>query len=196
MTGDREKIALSSGHCLNCLSFSHQLAQCSSNGRCSKCGEKHHSMLHKDSTVNNAMNPTAIPYIPSTSDGRFSRTPETLLSETDSNIVFPTALVRVSNSVGQTLILRAIVDACSDSSFITERTIRKLNIPLIPTLVEASGLGNVATVCSKSLTSCMIQSLTTPSFTCSIRAYVLKHISSIVQLKISLSRNNLIKHCY
>lgn len=175
---ERETVAQSSGHCINCLSFSHQIAECTSNGRCAKCGDKHHSMLHKEEVINQNSSTTGNQGTRSTSDGRFNRTIETCLSEIDRNVVFPTALVRVSNSAGQSLILRAIIDACSDSSFITERVIRKLTLPLTSTLVEASGVGNVATVCSKSLTSCRIQSLILPSFSLSIRAYVLKKISS------------------
>lgn len=175
---EKEKVAQSSGHCINCLSFSHQITDCESNGRCAKCGDKHHTMLHKEETVNQDPPIIVNPGTRSTSDVRFNRTSQTFLSEIDRNVVFPTALVRVSNSAGQALVLRAIIDACSDSSFITERVIRKLSLPLTSTLVEASGVGNVTTVCSKSLASCSIQSLILPTFSLGIRAYVLKEISS------------------
>ena len=35
------------GHCFNCLAQSHRAEQCNSNRRCSKCGQFHHSSLHR-----------------------------------------------------------------------------------------------------------------------------------------------------
>ncbi|XP_067614824.1 uncharacterized protein [Eurosta solidaginis] len=45
---ERMREALLGNYCGNCLSMAHRTAGCTSNGRCRRCGEKHHTTLHVD----------------------------------------------------------------------------------------------------------------------------------------------------
>lgn len=186
-------------YCSNCLSFSHSVNDCSSERRCGHCKEKHNSLLclnsnrsrdqdrinlvsPADNTVNStiAIDPSAIQ---STSDGRFSRiatnTFATLVSasEETQSVVFPTALVRVAGQGGKEVVLRAMVDACSDASYITEGAAKSLGLPVEKTSVQISGLGNNVTSESKGITSFKIKSLCNKVFSKTVNAYILATIS-------------------
>ncbi|XP_036340169.1 uncharacterized protein LOC118749480 [Rhagoletis pomonella] len=43
---ERLREALLGRYCANCLAMNHELKDCVSEGRCKRCGEKHHSTLH------------------------------------------------------------------------------------------------------------------------------------------------------
>lgn len=172
------------GYCTNCLSYSHEIEKCASEGR---CGEKHNSLLCQNtrSVENNGISiqnsqglDSFPPVIPSTSDGRFTRpqTYTTLVSE-NVNVIFPTSLVRVLNCDGNYVVLRAMIDVCSDASYITEVALKKLKLPMKKVNIQVSGLGDTVTSESKGLASFMIESLVNRSFTKNVNTYVLSLIS-------------------
>lgn len=199
---ERLSVAESLNYCVNCLSFSHKVHECMSLGRCETCKEKHNNLLclsnrsndqgsehnpninpNLNNSNNNPLN-TQNNTIPSTSDGRFSQISQnprgqTMVSATKlhESVVFPTALVRVWNSVGQSVVLRAMIDACSDASYITEKAAQKLCLPVKNKMVLIAGLGDNTTAQSQGITSFKIQSLVNQSFVKQISAYVLKLIS-------------------
>lgn len=189
-TDAKVKVVKQNNHCYNCLGF-HRVETCTSTSRCQKCNKKHHTMLHFETRVNVARNvgnveaATNVPQsppergVPSTSDGRFSHQNTTMIAKTNSAVLFPTALINVINSNGYALRFRALVDACSDESYVTERVVRKLQLKTNSRLVETSGLGGVSTMSSESVTSLTIQSLVQPEFLMKLQAYVLPKISAI-----------------
>ena len=91
--------------------------------------------------------------------------------------VFPTVLVNVINSSGHFLTLRALVDKCSDASYITEQAVKRLGIPVRQTHIQTTGLGDTPTVLCTGISSFDIQSLVNSAFNKSITAYVLQKIS-------------------
>lgn len=181
---ERFSVAESLNYCTNCLSFSHKVENCLSQGRCDICKEKHNNLLCLNSRTDSQNLPEHIPNIgnsnlippniPSTSDGRYAQpfnatrayTNTTLanMSEEDRSIIFPTALVRVVHS-GQSVVLRAMLDTCSDASYITEKAAKKLKLPVKQALVKIAGVGDNATAESRGITSFLIQSLVNESFT-------------------------------
>lgn len=197
-------------YCFNCFSFSHEIDQCTSNGRCT-CGQKHHTLLHPftnpegnsvTSSTTTAINPElssshAPPrssacnshfpnVVPSTSDGRFTRQTtgtfisSSLLNRTDESdcVIFPTALVKVCNSSGQFVFFKAVIDACSDVSYITRSAVKQLNLHLQKSEIETVGVGNVVTAECNETASFELQSRIDSSFSRKMRAYVIDTISS------------------
>lgn len=187
---ERKNLVKSLGYCINCLSFSHKLADCESEGRCAECGGAHNSLLHFGKKASNSKlkpvneSQTSITLEDDEASGtsqtedRGSQSNITCLSESNSNIIFPTALVKVLNSEGHCLILRALIDSCSDASYISKSAATKLNLPFNTTFSQTRGLGDIITAESKQVTTFQIQSLNDNSFKKSIDAYILPKISS------------------
>lgn len=176
---------------LNCLSYSHKVSNCTSDFKCEHCHEKHNSLLclkQKKSTssanVTDGNDLQSVPPIPSTSDGRFSNvdistnTSSVSEPELNENTIFPTALVKVLNENGNYVILRAMIDNCSDASYITESAVRRLKLPIKPSEFQVSGLSNSPTAKTVGLVSFEIQSMTDCNFIKPISAFVLTLISS------------------
>lgn len=186
-TESKVKFVRQNNFCYNCLGF-HRVDSCTSSSRCQRCRKKHHTMLHletKSNAASVAQIPTVIPdlppsdqSIPSTSDGRFSQQNSTLMTKSNSAVLFPTALVNVVNNNGFALKFRALVDACSDESYVSERVVKKLQLKTTSRSVETIGLGGVSTMSSESITSITIKSLIQPDFSTTLKAYVLPKISS------------------
>lgn len=184
---DRREAIRTLGYCFNCFSYSHIISECISEGRCSTCGEKHHTLLHlPDRTQNTGgENPHVkeqeFVNIPSTCDGRFSNghnNASTLLCESESSVIFPTALVKISSPSGHSIVLRAIIDACSDVSYISKEAADRLTLAYTSTLIQVRGVGDVLTTESRSVASFKLQSLINSEFSEIIQAHVLPKISS------------------
>lgn len=182
---ERKSLIMSFGYCFNCFSYSHKLHECTSIGRCSQCGQKHHTLLHlstssEDQTLSTPDTiETTSTSIPSTADGRYAvSSVYTHLSETENSVVFPTALIRVSNMEGHSVILRALIDSCSDVSYITKEAAKTLNLVLSETLVEVKGVGDTVSTESRSITAFRMHSLINRNFSSVISAYVLPKIST------------------
>lgn len=191
---ERIKTVRSLGYCENCLSYSHELSNCESEFRCEYCKEKHNTLLclnkpNNNTTMSGKVNSISQieetnKDIQSTSDGRFSKMvpPLTFTSLVESEpqnecTIFPTALVKVQIPNGKYTVLRAMIDNCSDASYITEQAIRMLDIPVQSTNVTVAGLGNNQTAKAIGLATFEIQSLTNSNFIKSISAFVLPSIS-------------------
>lgn len=207
---ERINLVNASGHCLNCLSFSHKLQECESSIRCMLCKEKHNTMLCSNAERNHQINHNstepinAVPNnqyqsapmnnfqlgVPSASDGRFSNygsgahvqtNVTTLVTESETqtgvSVIFPTALVKVLDGNGRFVILRAMIDACSDASYITERAVQNINAKIKDTVVQIAGISDQTIIESRGIASFNIRSLVNDSFSQKIDAYVLKSIS-------------------
>lgn len=180
---DRISTVNSLGYCSNCLSYSHKIDNCISEGRCEHCKEMHNSLLCQKVQTNNVSVSSERQQQANSNDGRLIQsdlgTFSTLVSESDINdsVVFPTALVKVLTATGQTVVLRAMIDTCSDASYITEHAVRSLKIPIKKTDVQTTGLGNCPTASCVGLVSFEVLSLVDSSFRKLVSAYVLSLIS-------------------
>lgn len=190
---ERLNIISTLAYCSNCLSYSHKIGQCTSENRCT-CGDKHHTLLHptenpelnprNGNPIQNANQNPLIP--PSTSDGRFSQNSKnsnmltTLITDSVplQSVIFPTAVVKVSDSNGNSVLLRAVIDACSDASYITNNAVKQLNLQAVKSKIQTVGLGDVVTADCKKIVFFQISSRVEPSFSKQMRAYVMDSISS------------------
>lgn len=123
---DRMTIAQQKNWCYNCLKPSHQLKNCNSIFSCRTCKRKHHTLLHRDNS------PTE-PKL----------TGSTLVSRSQSNttVLLATAIVQLQDASGKMQSFRALFDTGSQSNFITESAVNRLNLKSAPSTATVSGIG-------------------------------------------------------
>ncbi|XP_059062702.1 uncharacterized protein LOC131855445 [Achroia grisella] len=125
---ERMKIANDKHWCFNCLKPSHQLKNCTSIFSCRTCKRKHHTLLHRDKTIES--NPIS-----------------SLVSRSESNttVLLATAIVQVRDASGNLQSFRALFDTGSQSNFITESAMNQLKLKPRHSNVSVSGLGEAET---------------------------------------------------
>lgn len=164
---DRYAFAESKNLCKNCLRFGHFAKSCNSSS-CRKCGERHHTMLHRDlpSTSSNTsplapsesvnMSTNACPSTLNTQNSPTTRTAFTLSKTTRDVILLPSAVVKVR--IGSRCILaRALIDSCSQVNLVTESFVRKNR------LMKRPSATNIVGVSPSSVKSSYVVSLTVES---------------------------------
>ena len=116
----RQEVVRSQGICINCLYPGHHANQCKSSFTCRHCSQKHHTMLHKDSTPAVTAASTSTTNVMVTSTGNVGV--PTILS---------TAKVAVTNG-RLTQVTRALLDDGSVTSFISEQLANTLRLNRTP----------------------------------------------------------------
>lgn len=133
--------------CFNCLRRGHGAQQCSS-GHCRKCQKPHHTLIHREAVTQPAAEPEEV----------------VVASQVVANRIWPqvllaTALIRVQDSRGSSMVCRAFLDNGSQGSFITERCAQKLQLPRHRLNVKVSGLASVGVECVRSSVPLVFSSL-------------------------------------
>jgi len=150
----RKVIVDRSKACINCLSASHSLSQCSSNRNCSQGGQRHHTLLHfpnvqqsssltpgvsRQHASDSGWSADAVQNVPSTQ--LFS----SVASHLNSTTLLATALVRiVNNSTGQSALVRALIDHGSEGTLIMENIVQALRLKRHPVGAEITEIGNAS----------------------------------------------------
>lgn len=145
---DRHNVVTSKQLCVNCLSKSHSLAQCSSQQTCKTCNEQHHSLLHYDSSIKQSsasglhsqtttFSPYSSPFQPYSS-AVTTHSSVTLTSKR--KILLSTVVLRVLDSSGNPHLCRALLDSGSDTSYITVALARKLNLKFNDACFQVTGI--------------------------------------------------------
>lgn len=107
--------------CINCLKKGHYIADCKSS-RCKICGKRHHTLLHVDtSKISNER--TVSP-----KENESSTTLTALFSGATREVLLSTAIIDILDAKGNAHKVRALLDSGSQSSFITSRICKKLNL--------------------------------------------------------------------
>ncbi|CAB0039404.1 unnamed protein product [Trichogramma brassicae] len=124
--------------CLNCLQNNHFVKDCPSDKRCFTCGGKHHTKLHSDSQApRDSANGDQISFVnnESTPAGEDSSTSAYFtnpsVQEQVSNgklVLLATARVRLQDEFGNEIKVRALIDPCSERSFVSERVITAISV--------------------------------------------------------------------
>lgn len=111
--------------CKICLNFHTQ--KCRYYFKCAHCKLNHNTLLHNEKSVQE------------TAGGRV-----VLLSELNSinQVLLPTAKVKVLCKDGKELIVKALLDSASQSSFITSNLSKRLKKPLLPVSTQIMGITN------------------------------------------------------
>ncbi|XP_011883594.1 PREDICTED: uncharacterized protein LOC105570764, partial [Vollenhovia emeryi] len=132
--------------CFNCLNPKHNESNCPSGNRCSRCGEKHHSLLHLPDDPPSANKTPAgrsdVGATPgaSASAGAVASNVVALTSAFGGNVLLSTARLLCSGSDGGELGVRALLDSGSEVSFVTERVAQRLRLARRRVRVPVTGI--------------------------------------------------------
>lgn len=157
--------------CFNCLGSSHTIDVCYSTKTCIYCKQPHHSLLHIHESNNNnsryentahlttniqQIEPSPLPIISqaiqhsnsfyASSDGEGVR-------------ILGTALIRIVNTSGYTIIARALLDSGADDNYITEATVQTAGLKKYTAAAAITGLNDVMVGSTEFKTNFRIESL-------------------------------------
>lgn len=127
--------------CFNCLHPGHNQVNCKY-GKCSKCGKKHHTLLHIDYSSSESQNTSA------DSDQSNSQVTQTLSSSISCNelILLSTAIIHVLDKKGVAHKCRVLLDSGSQSNFISDKLVNKLGLPKEKINISVYGIAETSSI--------------------------------------------------
>ena len=175
--------------CTNCLG-NHSFFRCPSKKRCNVCKGKHHTTLHneklvkskaKDSKTNSGStnknkesNPSAEQTASTTNLCTFSVD----LCKNPCEVLLSSAIVKVVNEDGFEFLTRALLDNCSQASFISESLFRRLKLKFMPLKMPILGIGGVKNYTCRKLVKLHIKPHFVSDFSIEVLAFVISRVSS------------------
>lgn len=146
--GQRRNLAGKLRLCYNCLRRGHQQGTCPSSRCCTRCQQRHHTILHEASSQTTLPNAR----LPSPPRGEPARVPASTeevarvhlaVPPPSSPVALATAYVQIRSPSGQTMEVRALLDQGSDWSFLSEAVAQTLQLAREQADVALFGLGDV-----------------------------------------------------
>ncbi|XP_062713829.1 uncharacterized protein LOC134290668 [Aedes albopictus] len=154
--------------CFNCLRRGHNSVNCSSKNHCSKCGKRHHSLLHDDGTKSgqsvsppaSAPKPTdavqkPVPDPPQSSntDSVQSATVSSSCSQSVAlpNVLLLTAMVHLLDKSGHPVPCRAFLDCGAQTNLLSTSMFVKLGFDGLPVNVDIVGVSS-----TRSKSNCLV----------------------------------------
>ena len=180
--------------CLNCLSNSHRIAKCLSDYTCRTCHKKHHSLLHfsqgqmpsdhagakaESSTVSVGK---SLPLLDST-DIKITSHHGT---SSNSHVLLATACLVLEGPRGQRFVCRALIDQCSEASFISESLAQTARLRRFWSPVIVSGVGDPEGTRVRGRVTVDLHSQVEPGVKLNLDALILPRITSYVPPTLSL----------
>ncbi|XP_076298183.1 uncharacterized protein LOC143217599 [Lasioglossum baleicum] len=162
---ERHDLVLKKGFCLSCLATSHQVNQCTSKFRCGVCEGMHHTKLHD--AYQKGENPNST--LPTSASYTVSAHKVTLLA---------TATVILGAPGGRTLVVRALIDPGSESSFLSEWVAQSLNLRRRPVRVNLTGYQGIHVGTAQSEVHVTLRSLADGDFNLVLEALVTKTLTA------------------
>lgn len=130
--------------CFVCLQ-PHKIDECKSKFKCKTCDKKHSTLLHveKKSASHESKNAmcTMAQTIDSDSSEDDTRNVNALVAANSSSSVLCTAMVYVVAKSGEKFLLRALIDNCAESAFISEQAVQLLKLDKESVSASISGIG-------------------------------------------------------
>lgn len=188
--------------CTNCLRGGHQVGNCTSDKTCTKCQDKHHSMLHCDITSASGSSTGPPPQRekedrygadrPTTSytthdiastpfDGPSKASTYTQLrAAPNRSVLLATALVKLRSSSGMTILARALLDQGSDTSLITEHIAQKLRLHRIAVNVPITGVGGAVAGTAKSAVQLTMHAFRESALSIPLDALVISKLTNLI----------------
>ncbi|XP_011877666.1 PREDICTED: uncharacterized protein LOC105567409, partial [Vollenhovia emeryi] len=161
----------------------HRAATCKITRRCIKCGNKHHTTIHKSDMKPKVNKPDAL-----NSENHSESATKPIQSNvlhsalgaqfSPSEVLLATARVNLLNDRGEKRKVRVLIDQGSEISLIRERVVQLMRIPRKMTAIPLVGVGGEQTNKTKGLTSFTLQSLHDSQSTCSITAHILPKLTT------------------
>lgn len=131
-------------------------------------------MLHSKTNENNEHSVNKL------SDGSSPHNIQTLLTAQGRHTILPTAQVLASSNGQKAVLARALIDAASEGSFVTETLVNTLRLKRTPQYVEVSGLGQSKTSTSKYIVSFSIAPRNYPEKRIEVSAFVLPKLTNLL----------------
>lgn len=176
-------------YCFNCLRVGHMYNNCTSQNGCSKCQGKHHTLLHRD--FNKKMNPSnTVAQSNSESDQPGTSKSQNIQSSNSNSygtvqnhhtsvskrVMLATAYVNIVH-FGTIYKIRALIDPCSDESFVSERIQKLIKLPTIAVSAEVTGLGGELVSKSNKMANFTISSKLNPNISIKVEALVVTNVT-------------------
>lgn len=196
--------------CVNCLSTSHTVRNCTSNEKCSSCSRSHHSLLHFITKGDSGEVPKSVDIATHTDGDQDNAMPDSLCAcaleqqcfktvcnqQPTKTILLGTAICNIMDNSGTFLsTARILVDSASQRDLITLEFCKRLNLPIYPSETkQVCGVGDVKNsiegYCCLTLCSC-----TEESVRITIQPLVINKITGeLPTSKIDTSSLNYLKH--
>lgn len=190
----RIKLLADANRCYNCLRTGHRSPVCPSNKRCQTCKSKHHTLIHQryanspkgvcvtTTTSNSAEHQisTNVPNstVPTTSSSTTLTSSTVYTNESPrSAVLLATAMVLVRGANNSCHRLRALLDSASDSCFVTDAAVKRLQIESKPTSMSISGIGHTDAGKSFSKVVLFLFSRHDPKFALTVNALTIPKIT-------------------
>ena len=178
--------------CFNCLG-AHRCAQCTSKKKCQICDRNHHSLLHRDKesvlssnlVISNSLNSTQPATVFSKSSSHSVHV-SNASTGSKTQVLIPTALVNVMGSDGKTHKARAMIDSGSQSSFVSQVLLKKLNLACIPNKTKIYGVCNSQSIDVRGESTLNISSTHDSNLKLQVNALVLPFITKYSPLHYTL----------
>ncbi|XP_061706724.1 uncharacterized protein LOC133517425 [Cydia pomonella] len=177
--------------CFNCLSSKHNVKNCKSRVSCHHCQKRHHSLLHfENKLAEERDNPVQSTSRATATNSNYASREETTAKPSDTpkmrnylvtqshTALMATALVNINTGHGIQL-LRALIDPCSQESFISEATVKKLQLRRKTAAGLVTGVGHMSTRI-KFATDIEVYSRFNDSFKVNCTAYIVQDVTDIM----------------
>ncbi|CAB0036627.1 unnamed protein product [Trichogramma brassicae] len=171
--GERKAFVQRNKLCFNCLGR-HLMRDCRSNKSCKRCQGRHHSLLHMSNSQATA---DASGSLDATQD--ISVNTHIARRGPRRSILLATARIIVSASQ-RTMEVRALIDPCSEATFISEALEQQLRIPQQTALVPVTGVGGARCATAKHQASISIRPHFDNGKDWTVQALILTHLSDYV----------------
>ncbi|KAH9633002.1 hypothetical protein HF086_000362 [Spodoptera exigua] len=186
----RRNFVQTNGLCYNCLGANHSVYPCRQSSRCYICKRKHHSLLHLKNVSKSggdSNNPDQVVESSgsavTTSNQSNSTNIVSCFANSHSQILLATALIVAESKSGTAIVLRSLLDQGSQASFVTESAVQLLGLKGIPTKGSISYIGcdqEKSSIPLNSMVLIKVKSRIDPSFIITVKAYVLKKLTTIL----------------
>ncbi|XP_011876702.1 PREDICTED: uncharacterized protein LOC105566913, partial [Vollenhovia emeryi] len=184
-TQQRYSLIMKHGLCYNCLG-KHRVSECLSTRRCTKCGKKHHTTIHRKvpSGKENVSEKTAsnVSTETSTTPGS-SQVLHAAINPVQAStncILLATAQVLLINKAGRIMKIRALIDQGSEITLISERAVQTLKLPRSQSSIPLVGVEEQTPNRTRGITSFKITSLYDKSEEFQFSAHILTKLTSSI----------------
>ena len=155
--------------CFNCLRSGHSARDCTSTFRCRVCKKAHNTLLHTEApstpvTVNHVVHHTQ------------EKSETTALPQQKERLLM-TSQVLLTNSVGEKVAARAMLDSGAAISVLSNRMMAQLQLQKTEDWMTVSGIESQKHSPARPTTNLTITSLSNPDWTTSVRAVILPKVT-------------------
>jgi hypothetical protein len=170
----RFEIVKSRRLCINCLRPAHNANACNSKSSCRVCKERHHTMLHfEKSSASPAIPGAPSSTLPSASSTAVAGTSSSSSSAVDS--LLTKAVIEVKDARGHFQRVRAVLNNCSQGSFIAQKCLCRLGLRFTPSKIRVRGINPGAESISPRFVECSIQPRNKPDQSKTINVHEIQY---------------------